>query len=121
MIVLAFLSFGFTEIVVVGVVALLVFGGELPDVLRNLGRSYAKLRRSLSDLSRPVRNELRQIRDLPDRPPPADVHASDPNADTYEYPDLEDPQLGPHEEENVDVKPGGGTSMGGAADEPPPV
>ena len=52
----AFMSFGFAEILLVAVVALLVFGGNLPDVMRNLGRSYAKLRQSLlAPFGSPVR------------------------------------------------------------------
>ena len=61
----AFMSFGFTEILVVGVVALLVFGGNLPDVMRTLGRSYGKFRQGLEELSRPVRAEIQKVRDLP--------------------------------------------------------
>ena len=65
---LAFMSFGFTEILVVGTVALLVFGGELPSVMRNLGRAYGKFRHGLTELSRPVREELRQVREMPSAP-----------------------------------------------------
>jgi Sec-independent protein translocase protein TatA len=55
---LAFFSFGFGEILLVAFVALLVFGGDLPDVMRSLGRAYAKLRAGLHDMSRPVREEF---------------------------------------------------------------
>ena len=60
---LAFMSFGFTELLVIGTVALLVFGGELPDVMRNLGRAYAKFRQGLHDMTTPVREEFRRVRD----------------------------------------------------------
>ena len=46
-------------------VALLVFGGNLPDVMRQLGRTYGRLRASLHELSAPVREEIRQVRDVP--------------------------------------------------------
>ena len=65
---LAFFDFGFSEMLLVGVVALLVFGGNLPDVMRNLGRSYAKLRASLRDYAQPVRDEIRRATHIP-RPP----------------------------------------------------
>ena len=58
---LALFDLGFTELLVVGFVALLVFGGELPDVLRNAGRAYAKIRRSLGEVAKPVRDEIRQL------------------------------------------------------------
>jgi sec-independent protein translocase protein TatA len=113
----AFMSFGFSEILLVGVVALLVFGGNLPDVMRTLGRSYGKLRRSLHEVSRPVREELRRVRDLPSAREMGSLPATD-----EEYPDEEEP------EPDVVVEPAlpqattpeaeGAT---GAADEPPPV
>jgi sec-independent protein translocase protein TatA len=62
---LGFLGFGFQEILLVAFVALLVFGGNLPDVMRQLGRTYAKLRQSLHELSQPVREEIRQLREVP--------------------------------------------------------
>lgn len=62
---LAFLDFGFSELILVGIVALLVFGGNLPDVMRTLGRNYAKLRQTLREFSAPVREELRRVHDLP--------------------------------------------------------
>lgn len=62
---LAFMGFGFQELLLIAFVALLVFGGNLPDVMQQLGRTYGKFRQSLNELSRPVRNELRQIQNLP--------------------------------------------------------
>jgi len=41
---------GLPELVVIGVVAVLLFGQRLPAVARNVGRSYQEFRRSLSDL-----------------------------------------------------------------------
>ena len=49
---LAFFEIGFSEMVVVGIVALLLFGGRLPDVMRTLGASYRSFRRGFDDLSR---------------------------------------------------------------------
>lgn len=60
------MSFGFTEILVIGTVALLVFGGDLPDVMRSVGRAYGKFRQGLHDMSKPVREEIRRVReDIP--------------------------------------------------------
>jgi TatA/E family protein of Tat protein translocase len=56
---------GIGEILVIGVVALLVFGGELPDVMRSMGRAYAKFRESLSEIAKPVRDEFRDVPALP--------------------------------------------------------
>lgn len=64
---LAFLDFGLSELILVGVVALLVFGGNLPDVMRTLGRNYAKLRQALREFTEPVRSEINRVHDLPSR------------------------------------------------------
>ena len=62
---LAFLGMGIMELLVVGIVALLVFGGELPDVMRSMGRAYARFREGLSEISKPVRDEFRDVPVLP--------------------------------------------------------
>ena len=93
---LAFLGFGFTEILMVGFIALLVFGGNLPDVMRQLGRTYGKLRSSLNELSAPVREEMRQIRETP---PPRRSPAS------YETTSEDPADIPPLEEETEDDEP----------------
>lgn len=69
------------EILVVLVVALLVFGGRLPDVGRSLGRSLTQFRRGLRDIqdeiesdeAPPPRRRLPQKLEKPrDDPPPGD-------------------------------------------------
>ncbi len=45
---------GSGELIVILVVALLLFGGNLPHVARSLGRSVAELKRGLSDSARPL-------------------------------------------------------------------
>jgi sec-independent protein translocase protein TatA len=41
---------GTTELLIVGIVAVLLFGRRLPEVARSLGRSYQQFRRGLDDL-----------------------------------------------------------------------
>jgi sec-independent protein translocase protein TatA len=78
---LAFLNIGFAEMIVVGVIALLVFGERLPQALRTLGRTYANVRRSLQEATRPVREEMaRAEREVTGAPP------------TQPYPSGETPQ-----------------------------
>ena len=74
--VLAFLDIGFSEMLVVAFVALLLFGGRLPEVMRTLGMSYRKFRKGMDDMTRQVtRPDLGvNLKDLTDpyRPiPPA--------------------------------------------------
>lgn len=60
---LAFMSFSFGEMALVGLVGLLVFGGRLPEVMRSAGRAYAKLRRGMDELANPIRHEMRKLDD----------------------------------------------------------
>lgn len=70
---LGFFEVGFGEMVVVGIVALLLFGGRLPEVMRSLGASYRSFRRGFDDLSRQaLRPDLLQTTYKPSPPvPPA--------------------------------------------------
>jgi sec-independent protein translocase protein TatA len=43
-------SIGYQEVIVIGVVAILLFGKRLPEVARNWGNSYRDLRRSLNEI-----------------------------------------------------------------------
>ena len=112
-----FMSFGFSEILIVGVVALLVFGGNLPDVMRTLGRSYGKFRQGLEELSRPVRNEIQKVRDLPptidlsqpDSPSPPDAPSDEDAGEDTEYPEYPNDVYAPADEpaEAVETVEGG--------------
>ena len=41
---------GMQELLIIGVVAVLLFGRRLPEVAKSLGKSYAEFRRGLSDI-----------------------------------------------------------------------
>lgn len=115
---IAFMSFGFTEILVIGTVALLVFGGELPDVMRNLGRAYGKFRQGLQDMSQPVREEFRRVKD--DLPSPATTPSTTPN-DTTPETSAPEPAPAPYEvgaPPEADALP---PDIWDELDEPPPV
>ncbi len=79
---LAFFEIGFSEMVVVGVVALLLFGGRLPEVMRTLGSTYRSFRRGFDDLSRQaMRPDLmappyQPIPPAATKPPPGAVTAA---------------------------------------------
>ncbi len=47
---LAIFSMGMQELVIIGVIAVLLFGKRLPEVARSLGTSYRDFRKGLSDL-----------------------------------------------------------------------
>jgi sec-independent protein translocase protein TatA len=57
---------GPTEVVVIGVIAVILFGGNLPDVARKFGGSYREFRRGLNDMQqqfRMVESEVKKTLD----------------------------------------------------------
>ncbi len=62
---------GFSEMLLIAFISILVFGGRLPEVLRNLGQAYARVRRALQDMSRPIRDEIQRATTLPPVPTPS--------------------------------------------------
>ena len=77
-------SLGPLEIIVVGVIALIVFGPEkLPDMARNLGRALHELRRTASDVRSEISSGLDEVavHDEPETPEPAKPKAADPDSD----------------------------------------
>lgn len=65
---------GSGEILVILILALLLFGGSLPDVARNLGRSVGDLKRGFAEGTRPLqdaRNEIeREVAEVGEEKPP---------------------------------------------------
>ncbi|OUU23969.1 MAG: hypothetical protein CBC13_04285 [Planctomycetia bacterium TMED53] len=59
---------GPVELVVILVVALLLFGSRLPNVMRNMGRGITEFKRGIKDSS----NELKQTIENDDDDPPRD-------------------------------------------------
>jgi sec-independent protein translocase protein TatA len=51
---LAIFSMGMQELVIIGVIAVLLFGKRLPEVAKSLGASYRDFRKGLSDLQSQV-------------------------------------------------------------------
>lgn len=63
---------GFTELLVILIVALLVFGPQrLPELARSLGKSLAEFRRASADLRQSLFDATDPSRPPPERPTPA--------------------------------------------------
>ncbi len=65
-------SLGFTEIAVIMVLALLLFGPKrLPEIGRTIGKGMAEFRRATNDLKRTFESEMAVDETPARRPPPA--------------------------------------------------
>jgi sec-independent protein translocase protein TatA len=49
---------GQTELIIVGVIALLLFGNRLPSVMRSLGSGVSEFKKGLDDVNREIHREV---------------------------------------------------------------
>ncbi len=79
---LAFWSPGPGEMLLLAAVALLLYGGQLPEVARSWGKSFAEFRRSFSgiqnDLNEAIYSEPQQLEYRPEQTSHADDSAAEP-------------------------------------------
>ena len=64
------MELGWSEFFLVGFVALLVYGGRLPEVARSVGKSVAALKRGFRDSTEGIARDLDPGLDDPLRDPP---------------------------------------------------
>ena len=60
---------GFSEMLVIGIVAVLLFGSRLPEVARSLGQTYQQFRKGLAELQSTINTEIdldEPVRRLPE-------------------------------------------------------
>lgn len=56
----AMFGIGLGELIMIGIVGLLLFGGKLPDVAYDLGRFARKLQRGLQDIRNDIEDQIRK-------------------------------------------------------------
>lgn len=122
---LAFFDIGFGEMLVVGFVALLLFGGRLPEVMRSLGGAYRNFRRGVDDLTRQTSKVLDVRSSLPPYRPTPPQATSTPTLRVGEGPAaVPAPPLAPSSADSSAPAPASTTpvvSHRDLSDDPPPV
>ncbi len=99
MLLLGFFTPGPMELIIIGVIAVLLFGSRLPEVGRSLGRSLVEFKRGFRD----VEDEVHRA-----------VHSADTRRTARSYHDVEDREEAtapkfepPPAEDTADAPPGG--------------
>ena len=88
---------GFQELVIIGIVAVLLFGKRLPEVAKSLGKSYNEFRRGLSDIQSSV--------DFSDTSPPPSSYSSSSYDDYDDYDEPTAPKFEPPPSEPTSQNP----------------
>jgi sec-independent protein translocase protein TatA len=103
---------GMQELVVIGIVAVILFGKRLPEVAKSLGKSYSEFRRGLADIqSQMDLSDIYSTRSTPS----SYSSESTPAYDEDDYEQATAPKFEPPASEP------GGESASPAAEEPPDV
>jgi sec-independent protein translocase protein TatA len=88
---------GFQELLIVGVVAILLFGKNLPDAARKFGGYYRDFRKSLDDLRSQV-DFTDTFNAAPSKPRPARKYSDYDDFDEVSAPKFEPPPAPPEEQ-----------------------
>lgn len=86
------------ELVIVGVVAVLLFGKDLPNVMKKLGGMYREFRKSLDDLRSQV-DFSDTFNSAPARTKPRRTHSDYDDLDEVTAPKFEPPPAAPEQQE----------------------
>lgn len=88
---------GITELIVIGIIAILLFGRNLPEVAKTVGRTYRDFRKGISDFTAEMDFDL----EGPSSPSKPYTSSRSYDADDYEEPTaprFEPPKAEPKEE-----------------------
>jgi sec-independent protein translocase protein TatA len=51
---------GPTEFIIIGIIAVLLFGNRLPALARSAGQSITEFKRGIKEISEPIENEIKK-------------------------------------------------------------
>lgn len=81
---------GVAEMLLLAVVAVMLFGGRLPEVAKQLGESYVQFRRGLDEIKSSISTDIdlnsNPLKSLPDYSSDASVNEDYPEDEDYEEP-----------------------------------
>jgi len=77
---------GYAELVILGIVAVILFGKRLPEVARSVGQSYAQLRKGLSEMQSSIRIDDYESNYLDAKPFQMDTDLEAPAGKRFEPP-----------------------------------
>ena len=90
------------EVILLGIVAVMLFGGRLPEVAKQLGESYVQFRRGLDDIKSTISTDIdlksNPLKSLPDYTSNSSVDDDDQENEDYEEPSA--PVFAPPEEDD---------------------
>ena len=81
---------GISELIVIGVLAVLLFGSKLPEVARSLGSSYQQFRKGLSDIQSSIKEDMDSVKNSVDLLP--DYSDFNPDYDEPSTPKFDAPE-----------------------------
>lgn len=84
---------GITEMVFIGVLAVLLFGSKLPEVARSLGSSYQQFRKGLTDIQSSIKEDMDSVKQSVDLLPDysdLDSDYDEPTSSKFEPPEESD-------------------------------
>jgi sec-independent protein translocase protein TatA len=94
------LGLSFQELLIVGIVAILLFGKNLPDVARKFGGMYRDFRKSLDDLRAQV-DFTDTFNSAPSKPKPRRTYSDYDDLDEISAPKFQPPPAPPEKQELV--------------------
>jgi len=81
---------GFQEMIVIGIIAVLLFGKRLPEVAKSLGKSYNEFRKGLADIHTSIDYDT-YTSSTSSNPTPSHADGSYDDGSYDEYDDLDEP------------------------------